>query len=180
MLYAIQVNGHKQCFLFAMFSIHFQLLQKYLFQSSTENRCCSEIMVLCRGSALSWTPLYTATSELFLRPLLLLNSSNFRIIRNPQNHPKPPLAMMLPPTGHYVLEQAPGIVLVLLLKLFVLAWIKSKAVIFGRAGWVISVSSTCPQSKPPTPQEQLFNFMKLTGLRPGSQSKRMSFIFVLF
>lgn len=138
MLYAIQVNDHKQCFLFAKFLIHFQLLQKYLFQSSTENWSRSEIMVLCRGSFLSWTPLYAVTSKLFLRPLLLLNSSNFRIIRNPQNHPKDSLAMMLPLTGYYVLKPAPGIILVLLLKLFVLAWIKSKAVIFGRAGWVIS------------------------------------------
>lgn len=46
--------------------------------------------------------------------------------------------MTLPLATHYVLKQAPSVFLALLLKLFVLAWIKSKAVIFGRAGWVIS------------------------------------------
>lgn len=43
-----------------------------------------------------------------------------------------------PLTGRYVLEQAPCVILVLVPKLFVLAWIKSKAVIFGGAGWAIS------------------------------------------
>lgn len=40
--------------------------------------------------------------------------------------------------GLFVLPQPSSMFLVLLLKLFVLAWIKNKALIFGRAVWVIS------------------------------------------
>lgn len=65
---------------------------------------------------------------------------------------KDSIAMMLPLIGLYVLKQAPRIFLVLPLKLFVLAWIKNEAVIFGRAVWVISAArAPLPLRANPTP-----------------------------
>lgn len=78
--------------------------------------------------------------------------------------------------------QAPSIPLsALLLKLFVLARIKSKAVIFGRAGGVISaVQAWLALRVNPDCPTLFFHFRKLTGLWPRYQSGKMSWIFVSF
>ena len=57
---------------------------------------------------------------------------------NPQKSTKDTIVVMLPLTGLDVLKAAPGMFPLVSMKPSVLAWIKPKAVIFGRAGWVIS------------------------------------------